>query len=228
MRDPAWLNSGLVRGIVGASVSADLIGILTLLFCYSRLERNSIRHLVGGDVDSFWMEWHVHGLRGGNMNRYLNCLPPILLACSLHLLAPPCAHCQRSEPVADPQEVWTSVTTGKEYKLRIDGDHVNIEGILPPALQQFVQQGAFFRCDLVRRENVWDGTCTSYMPYGSSDESQKGRIKWCRIETKERITLLSKTRIEGEYETLDLKESDTANCAIKKGQMRHFAWIPKK
>jgi hypothetical protein len=159
------------------------------------------------------------------MRHCQHCIVPILLACSLHALAPRAAYCQTSEPVADSPKVWTSVTTGKDYKLRIDGDHVNIDGILPTFLQQ---QGATFRCDLVRQDDAWDGVCVAYMPYRWSDNSQKKPIKWCSIETKERITLWSKRRIEGEYETLDATESDTANCVIKKGQMMHFAWIPKK
>lgn len=80
----------------------------------------------------------------------------------------------------------------------------------------------------IRQEAVWLGTCIANLPFRLSDTSNENQVKWCRIETKEQISLLSRTRIEGEFETLDTAESNGATCTIKKGPMKHFAWIPKK
>jgi hypothetical protein len=132
---------------------------------------------------------------------------------------------KQSAIVSDGSVIWTSLTTGRDFKIRIDGDHLYVERIRPPAFQQFVQQGAFSRCDLARQGAKWAGTCSSYMPYEWVSQWSGTHVNWCRSQGKEEIILLTPTRIEGETETS--KEFDAAKCIVKKSEMRHFAWIPK-
>src|SRR5262249_37851573 len=162
------------------------------------------------------------------MNGYKNGFLKIVILSFFQPLSPANSTCQESQAATYSPVVWTSLTTGKEYKIRMDSDHLYIDGILPAWLRQAEKDGAFFRCNLARGESKWTGTCTSYMPYHWTDKSGNTQANWCRIETMENVTLVTKIRIEGEYETLDQKGFDASKCLVKKGEMAHFAWIPKK
>lgn len=127
--------------------------------------------------------------------------------------------------VSDGSTIWTSLTSGNDFKIRSDGNRLYTERIFPPAFQQFVQQGAFRRCDLAHEGTKWDGTCSSYLPYQWFSQWSGNHVNWCRVQLKEEISVLTPNRIEGE--TGVITEFDPAKCHVKKIEMKHFVWIPK-
>ena len=125
-------------------------------------------------------------------------------------------------------EMWTSLTSGHDFRIRLDRIHMYIERIFPPAFQQFVQEGAFFRCDLAQQGTKWVGTCSSYLPYQWVNKwTAITMTSWCRLPNKEEITIFTPTRIEGESEDFDPKDFDAAKCNVKKTEIKAFTWIPK-
>jgi hypothetical protein len=123
--------------------------------------------------------------------------------------------------------LWTSLASGTDRTIKIDGGHMHVEVNLGAAFAQSVRQGAFARCDLTQQGTRWVGTCSTYMPYPWSDKLTGNHISWCRQDGKAEIKLLTPSRIEGATETFDLKQFDAAKCAVKKTETKQFVWIPK-
>ena len=119
---------------------------------------------------------------------------------------------------ATEDKVWTSMTTGHDYKLRIDGDYIYAQLTnLPPALQS---TAAFSRAQLRKAGDKWSGTSVSYMPYRSGRTT-----KWCRIETPVEIEKVSESRIEGKASWW--KSTNLKTCQPEHSEIRDFVWIPK-
>lgn len=133
----------------------------------------------------------------------------------------------RDTSLGDSSGIWTSLTSGHDFKIKIDDDHMYIEWIFPPAAQQYADQGAFTRCDLARQDSKWVGTCNSNLPYQSFNKWTGTHVTWCRLSAREEITLFTPTRIEGESETYEAKDFEAEKCLVKKTEMKPFVWIPK-
>jgi hypothetical protein len=116
------------------------------------------------------------------------------------------------------ERVWTSMTNGHDYKVRIDGDYVYVQWInLPPALQSTV---AFTRGELRKTGDRWVGKSISNVPY-----STKNGSKWCRIETDLEIDKLSDSRIEGVATAW--ASMNVGKCQPEHPEKKAFIWIPK-
>jgi hypothetical protein len=116
------------------------------------------------------------------------------------------------------ERVWTSMSSGRDYKVRIDGDYVYVQWVnLPPEL---VSTMAFSRTELKKTGDKWVGKNTNYLPV-----STKTGPKWCRIEVDMEIDKLSESRIEGKgtrWLTTDAKK-----CQPEHPESIPFTWIPK-
>jgi trypsin len=78
--------------------------------------------------------------------------------------------------VSAAERVWTSMTSGHDYKVRIDGDYVYVQWVnLPPALQS---TAAFSSSELRKTGDKWIGKSVLNAPY-----SFRTGTKWCRIES---------------------------------------------
>ena len=116
------------------------------------------------------------------------------------------------------ERVWTSMTTGMDYKVRIQGDYVYAQWInLPSALQS---TAAFNRWELRKSGDKWIGKSIGNFPY----KTWNG-VKWCRIETDIEIDKLSDSRIEGVG--MAWKSVNLGKCQIEKPEKKPFVWIPK-
>lgn len=116
------------------------------------------------------------------------------------------------------ERVWTSMTTGRDYKVRIDGDYIYIEWInLPPALQS---TAAFMRTELKKAGDKWVGKTRAYLP-----SKEKSSVKWCHLELDFEIDKLSDSRIEGQGAALT--SFDVKNCRVERSELKPFTWIPK-
>jgi hypothetical protein len=158
----------------------------------------------------------------------INIAKPLLTQTSLKKLGESIMgeNAERANPEGMPK-VWTSLTTGHDYKIRIDGDHIYIEWIFPLAFQKFADQGAFSRCDVARQGGKWVGSCTSYLPFQWFNRWSGTHVNWCRHQGSDQITLVSTGRIEGDAENYDQKDFDASKCSVKRTEIRHYVWIPK-
>ncbi len=129
--------------------------------------------------------------------------------------------------------VWTSMTSGRDFKLRTEGDYLYAEWANIPATLQTT--AAFIRSELKRDGDKWTGKTRSYLPceYKSSYSEywttgqQKGttNVKWCSVESDIRIDKLSADRIEGIGQVPS--QLDCRKCQPTKWESKPFTWIPK-
>jgi hypothetical protein len=121
--------------------------------------------------------------------------------------------------------VWTSLTNGRDYKLRIDGDYIYTEWAnLPSALSGTT---AFARTEFKKNGEIWAGTGRSYLPCQYKNKWTNEMVtNWCRLQGRVEITSFSDARIEGRSE--NSTEFDCKKCEVKKMEWRQFSWIPKE
>ena len=130
------------------------------------------------------------------------------------------------------EKIWTSLVSGRDFKVRTDGDYIYTELILPPALQSTT---AFLRVELKKSGDKWTGTARSYLPYpyksSYSDYWRTGQrvgtenVNWCKFELEYEIDKISDTRIEGKSQGFN--SVDAKKCHGGKLEWKDFAWIPK-
>jgi hypothetical protein len=129
--------------------------------------------------------------------------------------------------------IWTSVTSGRDYKLRVDGDYIYTEWInLPPQLQTTT---AFMRSELKKIGNKWVGKSRSNLPYEYKsayfDFWKNGQtvgtenVNWCQLEFEFEIDTITDSRIEGRG--LGFTSFDAKKCKPGKMEWKKFTWIPK-
>jgi hypothetical protein len=138
-----------------------------------------------------------------------------------------------SSPGLKKETVWTSVTSGRDYKLRIDGDYVYTEWVnLPTELQTTT---AFMRSELKKDGDKWVGKVRTYLPYGfkssygdfwtTGQRIGTENVNWCSMEAQYEIDKITDTRIEGR--SLSPKSFDAKKCKPGKAEWKAFTWIPK-
>src|SRR5713226_2147588 len=131
------------------------------------------------------------------------------------------------------EKLWTSVTSGRDFKLRVDGDYIYTEWInLPLQLQT---TAAFMRSELKRVGDKWVGKSRSYLPYEYKsayfDFWKNGQtvgtsnVNWCQLEFDFEIDSLTDSRIEGRG--MVFTSFDAKKCKPGKMEWKTFTWIPK-
>ena len=127
----------------------------------------------------------------------------------------------------------TSLLSGRDYKLRVDGDYVYTEWVnLPTQLQTTT---AFMRSELKKDEDKWVGKMRTYLPYGfkssyadfwtTGQRIGTENVNWCTVEAQFEIDKITETRIEGR--SLNPKSFDAKKCRPGKLEWKSFTWIPK-
>jgi len=115
-------------------------------------------------------------------------------------------------------KVWSSLHSGRDYKMRIDGEFIYVDWVnMPPAL---ISTAAFMRSELKKNGDKWTGKVRSFLPY-----NYYANIKWCRMEADIEIDKISDTRIEGR--AMNFKSINVRKCQAEKPTWESFAWIPK-
>jgi hypothetical protein len=117
-------------------------------------------------------------------------------------------------------QVWKSAATGKEYRVKVEGDRFTAEWVnIPP---QAAKQGAYIRSECRRTGSRWIGTSRILLGCASPD----GKTKMCPMLLRFEVDFISPDRITGGGEIL--RDFDCGTCAVRKTGWGPFAWTPKK
>jgi hypothetical protein len=117
-------------------------------------------------------------------------------------------------------QIWRSTTTGKEYRVQIDGEHLTAEWTnIPP---EAAKQGAYIRSDCRRNGTRWVGTSRILLACPLPD----GKTKMCPMLLRFEVDFVSSDRITGGAEIL--REFDCGSCEVRKTGWGPFSWAPKR
>jgi len=118
---------------------------------------------------------------------------------------------------------WTSMTGGRDFDVRQDGDYVYTECVSLPV--EVTSHGGFARSELKKTaDGKWRGKLHINMPCTYQKYGQNV-TKWCPREDDYEIDLLSEKRIEGVG--LKWKKFDCKKCEPAGTEPYPFVWIPK-
>ncbi len=116
-------------------------------------------------------------------------------------------------------EVWKSASTGKEYRVKVEGDRFTAEWSNIPA--QAAKQGAYIRSECRRTGSRWIGTSRILLGCALPD----GKTKMCPMILRFEVDFVSPDRITGGGEIL--RDFDCASCEVQKTGWGPFTWTPK-
>ena len=116
-------------------------------------------------------------------------------------------------------QIWKSATTGREYRVKVDGDRFTAEwSNVPP---QAAKQGAYIRSECRRSGSRWIGTSRILLPCPLPD----GKTRMCPMMLRFEVDFISSDRITGGGEIL--REFDCSSCEVRKTGWGPFSWTPK-
>jgi hypothetical protein len=122
-----------------------------------------------------------------------------------------------------PARVWRSLTTGKEYSVRVTGQTFYAEWVnIPPAL---VQGGAYIRSECRRAGTRWVGTSRSHLPCDTMEGTRHVQ-NWCNLVTGIEIDSMTTDRITGRAEAL--RRFDCEHCRILEKVWAKFEWASRE
>ncbi|MGO8736547.1 MAG: hypothetical protein ACLQVM_27565 [Terriglobia bacterium] len=117
-------------------------------------------------------------------------------------------------------QIWKSASTGKEYRVKIDGDRFTAEWLnIPP---QAAKQGAYIRSECRRSGSRWIGTSRILLACALPD----GKTKMCPMLLRFEVDFVSPDRITGGGEIL--RDFDCGSCEVRKTGWGPFNWAPKR
>lgn len=146
-------------------------------------------------------------------------VPPGAKSQEKKLPSPPPA---RPKVVDAPERVWRSLTTGREYRVRVQSERLTAEWVNIPANER--QRGAYIRTECRRAGSKWIGTSQSFLPCETVEQG-KPVSNWCRLTTKFEIHLLADDRISGRAEAA--RRFDCRTCKILEPVWANFEWTPR-
>jgi hypothetical protein len=116
-------------------------------------------------------------------------------------------------------QIWKSASTGKEYRVKIDGNHFTAEWSNIPT--QAAKQGAYIRTECRRSGTRWIGISRIFLGCHLPD----GKTKMCPMILRFEVDFISSDRITGGGEIL--RDFDCGSCAVRKTGWGPFSWTPK-
>ncbi len=121
--------------------------------------------------------------------------------------------------------IWKSNTTGKEYRVRTNGDRFYAEWVNLP--REHATHKAYIRSEALFTGSKWVGISRSFLPCATGEESKsKGGItRWCHLVTRIEIDAITADRITGRGDTL--KSFDCHTCKVLETGWKEFVWVPK-
>lgn len=122
--------------------------------------------------------------------------------------------------------IWKSLTTGHEYRVRIEGGVLHAEWVNLPA--DLVRHGAYVRTECRRVGDRWVGTTRSRLPLLCTEvTTPEGRhpSAWCSLVTRTEIDSITPDRITGRAQSP--AHLDCQACKLLDAEWKEFAWAPK-
>jgi S1-C subfamily serine protease len=123
--------------------------------------------------------------------------------------------------------VWTSITSGRDYTLKQDGDYLYVDWVSIPLTTKTA--GGFSRTELKKSpDGKWRGKnharlpCTYRKGLGAYAQNV---TNWCSLDNDIEIDFMSDKRIEGIAKGAE--KFDCKKCEAQDVQQKPFTWIPK-
>ena len=166
------------------------------------------------------------------MNRIRN-IGMAMLACWLAVGAWACSNAvSQKEPQASPPDaeagqmpdLWRSLTTGKEYFVRMDKSHFYAQWVNLPAVSK--QHGAYIHTTCELKGSKWAGTSDIYMPCMVGEGKDDKVANSCHLNLRIEIDSITKDRITGRAQTL--KKFNCVACKVVEAGWANFEWVPAK
>lgn len=120
-------------------------------------------------------------------------------------------------------KVWTSETTGKDYRVRIEKDHFYAEWVNLPA--ESVRQGMYIRSECRRVGSKWTGTSHVLLACAVGEGAKQQVVNKCSLVFRFEIESITPERITGRSETL--RKWDCQTCKASETGWGGFVWVPK-
>ncbi len=165
--------------------------------------------------------WGKNPELGQNLNFAAPCNGVAELLLIAHQQTKPLQAVANSGEVSSAEDVvWTSLMTGRDFKVRQDGDYIYVDRIsVPPAAQA---AGLFARSELKKcPDGKWRGKTHEHERCTYS----RGGTNVCNFDTDIEIDFMSDRRIEG-TRTVWMK-FDCRKCEASLVESKPFTWIPK-
>lgn len=142
-------------------------------------------------------------------------------------IAPPSGPGPAPWPPAQGGEVWRSETTGKDYRVKIDGGKFYAEWANPsPVAAAF---HSYIRTQCVRKGSRWVGTSEVFLPCAEGNGIQEHIANSCHLTVKFEIDSISKNLITGHTEALKSNGGfDCQSCKVLATEWASFKWVPAK
>jgi hypothetical protein len=117
---------------------------------------------------------------------------------------------------------WRSQTTGKEYRVWIEGSRLYAEWVNIAAESR--RRGAYIRTECRRTGTRWIGTSHSYLPCEREGNNRQD-YNWCPWVTKIVFERVEANRMSGRAE--GFRRFDCDRCRILETVWKDFEWVPK-
>jgi len=165
---------------------------------------------------------------GQNLNFAVPCSEVASLVVTAHQHAAPLASmADKTESTLSNGTVWTSLTSGRDYTIRQDGEYLYMDWISISA--EIKNAGGFSRSELKKgADGKWHGKTRMRLPCQYTrglGAYARTYTNWCSREDDAEIDLLSDKRIEGI--NIGWQKFDCRKCEAKEEERKSFALIPK-
>ncbi|TAM83593.1 MAG: hypothetical protein EPN47_05645 [Acidobacteria bacterium] len=156
-----------------------------------------------------------------------------LLASGLALVAWSCSSATSMKPPETKSDtgrawqfpdLWRSLTTGKEYFVRMDKSHFYAQWVNLPKVS--AQHGAYIHTACELKGSKWAGASDIFMPCVVGDGKSEKVANTCHLTLGIEINSITQERIAGRAQTL--KKFDCGACKVIDAGWADFEWVPAK
>jgi hypothetical protein len=157
----------------------------------------------------------------------------VVLGCTLILLGPAtlplfsqgAKPSTMKKPAAEKAlpSLWTSLSSQKDFRVRIDKDRFYAEWIVPP---EAAKKGAYIRTVCRRSGNKWIGTSRVFVLCPDPADAGAKKVVGCPLTVRFEVDSITADRISGSSET-PRAGFDCQKCQVLQMGWGNFAWVPK-
>jgi V8-like Glu-specific endopeptidase len=171
--------------------------------------------------------WGVNLEAGQNLNFAAPCAEVTALLVTAQKQGKPLESVAKSGDSLAGGTIWTSMTSGRDFSIKQDGDYLYIDLVSIPV--NIKNAGGFMRDELKKSpDGKWRGKIHARLPCNYTKGLgvyARNITNWCSREDDLEIDLLSDKRIEGigtYWEKFNCKK-----CEPEVVEQKPFTWIPK-